>query len=181
MDVRCPECGTDYVFDAQRIGPKGVSVKCTVCTHVFRVFRPEQPKYPWLIRHPDGTQVQFQELTVLQKWIVEGRIHRQDEISRSGQTWKPLGEIKELEPFFRVYEEAEELRRLRRERGSEEPSRPPSTDLVRAIDPIDDSFLEQADIASVPPSPADLTPSRAQARPVNLTQRRPQRATDPLV
>jgi len=86
-------------------------VKCAACGHVFRVYRPEEGPRQWQVRHADGRRVEFKELTTLQRWIVEGRIKRDHEISRDGGTWKPLGEIKELAPFFDVVERAERAER----------------------------------------------------------------------
>lgn len=121
MDVRCDKCGTEYEFDEARIGASGVTVKCTACGFVFKVKKPEgtrssgpAPGKPreWLVRKPDGQMIAFRELTTLQKWIVEGRIHRDDEISKNGETWKRLGNINELEPFFSVFERAKALNEL---------------------------------------------------------------------
>lgn len=126
MDVRCEKCSTEYEFDENRIGANGVTVKCTACGFVFKVRRPSTPgrslppranthigKGPqgkeWLVKKPDGQMIAFRELTTLQKWIVEGRITREDEISKNGETWKRLGNILELEPFFSVYEKAQAL------------------------------------------------------------------------
>jgi predicted Zn finger-like uncharacterized protein len=184
MEVRCPQCGTDYAFDERRVGARGVSVKCTACTHVFRVFPPSTSSQPWLVRHPDGSQVQFKDLTVLQRWIVEGRIRRADEISRSGSKWRALGDIAELEPFFRVYDDAEKLRQMQQSRG--EPARRiPTTDVVRAMAPLEASLLDSSEHAvapsgDLPRSSRDL-PISAGARPVTLTQRRSARSTDLVV
>ncbi len=125
MDVRCEKCGTEYEFDENRIGANGVTVKCTACGFVFKVRRARIPpprattsigKGPqgkeWLVRKPDSQMIAFRELTTLQKWIVEGRIGRDDEISKNGETWKRLGNIMELEPFFSVYEKARTLNTL---------------------------------------------------------------------
>jgi predicted Zn finger-like uncharacterized protein len=127
MDVRCEKCGTEYEFDENRIGANGVTVKCTACGFVFKVRRTSRTaisrttttigKGPqggkeWLVRKPDGQMIAFRELTTLQKWIVEGRIGRDDEISKNGETWKRLGNIMELEPFFSVYEKARTLNTL---------------------------------------------------------------------
>ncbi len=129
MDVRCPKCGTGYALDGRRIGPGEHTVRCSACRHVFRLrldgngppdAPSEKAKSPppppgrseWLVRTVAGRQVAFRELTTLQKWIVEGRIGRDDEISRSGDTWKRLGNIAELEPFFSVYEKAKSLEEL---------------------------------------------------------------------
>ena len=40
------------------------------------------------------------------RWIVERKVSRDDQISRSGETWKPLGEIAELSSFFQVVDAA---------------------------------------------------------------------------
>ncbi|MEO1227422.1 MAG: tetratricopeptide repeat protein [Myxococcota bacterium] len=64
----------------------------------------------WLVRLESGRLVSFRELTTLQKWIVEGRIGRDDAISRDGRTWKRLGSIGELDSFFTVYERAKRRR-----------------------------------------------------------------------
>lgn len=76
------------------------------------------PEKRWLIRKPSGEVFRFKELTTLQQWIVEQKVSREDEISRTGRVWERLGAIKELEPFFAVVEKAREAERAR--------SRPPS-------------------------------------------------------
>ncbi len=62
----------------------------------------------WLLRSSaTGDVVPFRELTTLQQWIVERKVTRADEISRGGDSWKPLGGIAELASFFHVVEQAE--------------------------------------------------------------------------
>ncbi len=111
MDVRCDNCGTEYEFDDDKLTPNGVNVKCTSCGHVFRVAKvislgrePEPAPAPangdWMIRQASGSVFRFKELTTLQKWIVERKVSRDDEISRNGGTWKRLGQIPELGAFF---------------------------------------------------------------------------------
>ena len=60
----------------------------------------------WLVREPGGEVRPVPELTTLQKWIFTGLVTREWEISIGGDTWKPLGNIGELEPFFGFAEEA---------------------------------------------------------------------------
>jgi predicted Zn finger-like uncharacterized protein len=76
---------------------------------------PSQPKaFPregsasqWMVRLADDGEIfRFREMTTLSQWIVEHKVTRDDEISRDGATWKPLGGIPELEPFFRTAEQA---------------------------------------------------------------------------
>ncbi len=134
MDVRCERCKTEYEFDDARITEVGVTVKCTTCEHVFRVKKkalvvtvPVKPgevdastvgppplagRREWRLRKADGRVAIFKELTTLQKWIIERRALREDEISLTGETWKRLGEIAELEPFFAVVAQAQRTRTL---------------------------------------------------------------------
>jgi predicted Zn finger-like uncharacterized protein len=142
MDVRCEQCGTIYEFEDDRVSASGITVKCTSCGFIFKVFpkQPEPhhgaetetpPKAPdaakspagdassaavdgatkdsdkrWLIRKPSGEIFRFRELTTLQQWIVEQKVSREDEISRTGKIWERLGAIKELDPFFDVVDKA---------------------------------------------------------------------------
>lgn len=64
-------------------------------------------KREWRVRQANGNVFTFKELTTLQKWIVERKVGRDDEISLSGDQWKRLGNIAELAAFFQVVEAAE--------------------------------------------------------------------------
>jgi predicted Zn finger-like uncharacterized protein len=131
MDVGCPKCHTEYELEDDRVSAEGVTVKCTTCGHVFRVKRPvdltrpiprstdssppsELPPAPpsreWKIRQPSGNVYSCRELTTLQKWIIENKVTRDDEISLSGDTWKRLGNIPELASFFQIVEDAAKAR-----------------------------------------------------------------------
>lgn len=103
MDVVCERCKTEYEFDDALVSERGTTVKCTSCGHQFKIYRPafaDGPRASWQLRRPDGTVLPFDSLAVLQKWILEGRVTRADEISRPNEPWKPLGAIAELESFF---------------------------------------------------------------------------------
>ena len=119
MDVRCEKCQTEYELDDARVTDAGVTVKCTTCGHLFRVKRKGFSHYRadgsppdglsvdvdpnsaptvvaeglWMIRSPSGDLQRFKELTTLQQWIVERKVTRDCEISRTGDTWKKLGDI----------------------------------------------------------------------------------------
>lgn len=130
MDVGCPKCRAEYELDDARVPDDGVTVKCTNCGHIFRVKRkpptvtpalrsgvsgplpPAPPSREWKIRQPGGNVYACRELTALQKWIVEGKVTRADEISLTGDTWKRLGDIPELASFFQVFEEAKRARAI---------------------------------------------------------------------
>ena len=49
------------------------------------------PVSDWMVKKVDGQVFRFKELTTLQKWIVERKVVRDDEISRTGKSWKKLG------------------------------------------------------------------------------------------
>ncbi len=189
MDVRCDKCGTEYEFDENRVGPNGVTVKCTNCGHVFKVRRASAPSRPaiprastaigagpqggkeWLVRKPDGQMIAFRELTTLQKWIVEGRVQRDDEISKNGETWKRLGNIMELEPFFSVFEKAQTLNSL----IQQQPVELRGSELLAAVNPMDGGqshaypIPSRSQILQADPLPSQL-PSQI---PQTLPQRPP--------
>ncbi len=114
MDIRCPSCNTLYEFNEARLKPKGVNLKCSQCGHVFRVEgRKEKTtgsSKRWMVRKiADGEVLYFQGLATLQKWIIDRKVGRQDQISRSGASWKDLADIGELSSFFQVAESIERL------------------------------------------------------------------------
>lgn len=107
MDVVCDRCRAEYEFDDALVSERGTTVKCTNCGHQFKIYRPaSQPDgaRSWSLRRPDGTVIPFDSLAVLQKWILEGRVSKMDEICRGAEPWKPLGAIAELESFFSTAE-----------------------------------------------------------------------------
>jgi len=116
MDVRCERCSSLYDFDESRVPAEGLSVKCTSCGHVFRVFRGQAPAAPlagvvaapsedWLLRQAtSGKLVRFKDLAALQRWVVERRVRRDDELSNGGKDWRRLGDLPDLQPFFKAIE-----------------------------------------------------------------------------
>ncbi|MEM9067452.1 MAG: tetratricopeptide repeat protein [Myxococcota bacterium] len=106
MDVTCPRCATEYEFDETLVSDRGTTVKCTHCGHLFKVYPPgAQPgagEREWIVRKKDGTEERLESLRDLQQRITRGEVDEDDEISRSGEGWKPLGAIAELQTFFRA-------------------------------------------------------------------------------
>ncbi|MBE2247903.1 MAG: zinc-ribbon domain-containing protein, partial [Myxococcus sp.] len=148
MDVRCPRCQSEYELDDGRVTDDGVTVKCSECQHVFRVKRkslvmtlpvrdeasaaaaplpPTAVHREWRVRQPNGNTYLCKELTTLQKWIIERKVARDDEISLTGETWKRLGDIPELASFFQVVDDANKARAFEAMRASqvELPAVPP--------------------------------------------------------
>src|SRR5207237_6129006 len=60
----------------------------------------------WLIRLENGETKSCRELATLQQWIVAGVAGRESLISRTGKTWKRLGDINELHQYFVIADEA---------------------------------------------------------------------------
>ncbi len=138
MDVRCERCRANYVIEDDRVTEAGLIIRCSTCGHTFRVKRkalfvtvpvgpdeagetvappqaatagaPSPDKREWRVRQSNGNVFVCKELTALQKWIVERKVGRDDEISLSGDQWKRLGDIPELASFFQVVEAADRAR-----------------------------------------------------------------------
>ena len=81
----------------------------------------------WMIRKErSGEILEFKDLSTLQKWILERKVSRDDEISKTGESWKPLGSIVELSSFFLVVE-GEALRGATQQPAPEPPAPPTQT------------------------------------------------------
>lgn len=127
MDVQCDKCSTEYEFDASRIPPQGLPVKCSSCAHVFTVHQEnsdtpsEDEESQWQVRQAAGNVFKFKELTTLQRWIVERKVSREDEISKTGKSWQRLGDISELATFFQLVDAADTTPSAGQERGQTDP------------------------------------------------------------
>src|SRR5207245_771933 len=67
------------------------------------------PEQLWMVRlKSNGDVYRFREMTTLQQWIVERKVSRRDEISRTGDTWKGLGSISELGPCCQIVDQAQQ-------------------------------------------------------------------------
>ena len=106
MEISCPKCKTTYDFEDTLIGPKGTVVRCTQCGYMFKIFRSEDKgviqSAGWMIRKKNGSVFNVDRFSTLQKWIVDGKVTPEDELSRTGKTWKNLGDIVELSGLFKT-------------------------------------------------------------------------------
>lgn len=124
LAVQCSNCG--HVFRVKRkalvvtvpvrpgeaaeahpIVPSPVGRTATAPATPVPETTPIPDKREWRVRQGNGNVFTFKELTTLQKWIVERKVNRDDEISLSGDQWKRLGNIAELATFFQVVEAAD--------------------------------------------------------------------------
>jgi len=76
----------------------------------------------WLIRLENGEQKSCRELATMQQWIVAGVVTRESLISRTGKTWKRLGDITELSQYFTIADEARTKREVRTTKPTSNPS-----------------------------------------------------------
>jgi predicted Zn finger-like uncharacterized protein len=127
MDVRCDRCQTDYELEDENVADGGASVQCTSCGHTFVVSRQGvvrtgttptpgptpgpmlgvNPAPPWTLTTEEGRTHRFRDPTTLQKWIVERRVTRSDRVTPPGGSWRRLGDMEELRPFFEVVDQAD--------------------------------------------------------------------------
>lgn len=81
----------------------------------------EAERRAWRVRRASGDVLTLHEPAALQRWVVERRVSRHDELSEAGGPWRRLGDLAELEAFFRVVEAAA---RAEVARAAREPSPP---------------------------------------------------------
>ena len=105
---------------------------------------PTSVERQWLIRLENGEQKSCRELATLQQWIVACVVSRESLISRTGKTWKRLGDITELAQYFDI---ADEARTTRGERTTKPTGRP--TGNTKDIDPSRGTMMGVGVAASV--------------------------------
>jgi predicted Zn finger-like uncharacterized protein len=122
VTVKCTNCGHMFKIrkraptnvgqatmqDAATPGPRPhrVSSKNDVPENLSDVPSGPNSDRQWLVRLENGEQKTCRELATLQQWIVAGVATRESMISRSGKTWKRLGDIAELSQYFVIADEA---------------------------------------------------------------------------
>jgi predicted Zn finger-like uncharacterized protein len=169
VEVHCERCGTSYSFDESRVGEDGARVRCARCGHVFLVPKAasttaaqgraslgESVRREWRVRRRDGSVSVLRELTTLQRWIVEGTLGREDEIGLDGETWRVLGTIPDLGPFFAAADARaqvavleQELARLRAQPAPETTASAPAAPSV----PMEEARPRLRTLSTVPPAP----------------------------
>jgi predicted Zn finger-like uncharacterized protein len=116
LTVRCSNCG--HLFKVKKKAmvvtlpvnaeEGGTAVSATDGQRAASApVTPDPERKDWSLRQPAGQIYAFKDMSTLHRWIVERKAHREDEISRSGEPWRRLGSIPELQSFFAVVEAAE--------------------------------------------------------------------------
>ncbi len=119
----------------------------------------------WVLRLDNGETRSCRELGTLQQWIITGLVSRDSMISRSGKTWKRLGDIAELSSFFIVAQEARDARD-HRDSGRITPTRVPAVGVAAIKTPERETVVEPM---RVPITGRNLAPPP----PPASTQRQP--------
>ncbi len=122
--VTCASCGTKFALDDQQVGPEGATVRCSVCRHVFRVgtANGSAPAHPWQIRTIDDLLFTAPDLATLRAWILEGRLHPDDAVSRTGRHFVRLGDMPEFVEAFEGFANLPPVLRVDVQRGPSEQS-----------------------------------------------------------
>jgi len=111
------------------------------------------------LRQVGGKIFPFKELTTLQRWIVERKATRDDEVATTRDDWRRLGDIPELASFFALVDAAD--------RPVEPPSRPTGT------------LAEPPRMVPVPVSAAAEEPAWASGAVAGAPTARPARSAPP--
>lgn len=175
MDVTCERCGTEYEFDETLVSDRGTTVKCTHCGHLFKVHRPGQGEASggearaWALQRADGSTDSLASLRELQQRITRGELTEDDRISRSGESWKRLGDIAELQTFFHAARAAQGARQSAPDEDA--PTQQDAGPFARSPSSrpaaVDDSraFAPTVESGSPPPAPLPTDPQSARQGP----------------
>ncbi|MEL6344007.1 MAG: tetratricopeptide repeat protein [Myxococcota bacterium] len=121
MGVVCNACGTEYAFDLTAVAKsrRSLRFRCTSCGHRFTL-SPErvaalvesqataaEPQTPGLLLRHGARVYHVKDQATLQRWIVERRIQRSDQISMGDGEWLRADTQPELAAFFALVDEAD--------------------------------------------------------------------------
>lgn len=103
MIIRCTKCSTEFDLDPSQVGPEGVTLRCSVCSHMFHA-EPEPDTDatagPWRMATVEKHLFELPTLREIVEQVEDGRLRPDDQISHTGQHWLKLGEIPEFSPLF---------------------------------------------------------------------------------
>ncbi len=119
VTVQCNACG--HVFRVKKkelvvtlpVKPgdlSGEPMPASAATQRHAPPRPD-PSPHWTIRQATGQTLNFTELNTLQRWIVERKVSRDDEVTQGDGDWIRLGTLAELQAFFEVVEAANQAQK----------------------------------------------------------------------
>ncbi|MCY1007765.1 zinc-ribbon domain-containing protein [Nannocystis pusilla] len=103
MIIRCTKCSTEFDLDPSQVGPEGVTLRCSVCSHMFHAEPEPEPELgggPWRMATVEKHLFELPTLREIVEQVEDGRLRPDDQISHTGQFWIKLGEIPEFSPLF---------------------------------------------------------------------------------
>lgn len=101
MIIRCTKCSTEFALDPSQVGPEGVTLRCSVCSHMFHAEPdPDAVTAPWKLATVEKHLFTLPDLRHVLEHIEDGRLRPEDQISRTGQAWLKLGEMPEFSSLF---------------------------------------------------------------------------------
>ncbi|WAS97340.1 zinc-ribbon domain-containing protein [Nannocystis punicea] len=103
MIIRCTKCSTEFDLDPSQVGPEGVTLRCSVCSHMFHAEPEPEPDLgggPWRMATVEKHLFELPTLREIVEQVEDGRLRPDDQISHTGQHWIKLGEIPEFSPLF---------------------------------------------------------------------------------
>ena len=99
--IRCTKCSTEFALDPSQVGSEGVTLRCSVCSHMFHAEPdPGAAAAPWRVLTVDKLAFSVPDLRRVLEQIEDGRLRPDDQISRTGETWIKLGEMPEFSSLF---------------------------------------------------------------------------------
>lgn len=115
MDVRCPQCQTLYELETSQLKSREITLKCSQCQHVFKIETRQssvvqENQRRWMIRSKKtGDILYVSSFDVLHQWLMQGKVRKSDQISRTGKKWVVISEIGEFMPIFQVIDSISNL------------------------------------------------------------------------
>lgn len=161
MDVSCPSCDTLYELDDRHFDDdRRATFKCSSCGQLFQLQHNgssrNQEGRRWMIRRQNSGDILYcSGFDVLHQWLVEGRVTAGDTISRTGNSWKRLGDIGELAPIFEVVESIADIAGDDREESTD-------TSLQHATSAVQRGAAEATDDPDPESTPPATTPEASE-------------------
>lgn len=174
VTVKCTNCGhmfkirkrssTHVGLAASRATSRAESVGGDAPVKVTDTPSGPSAERQWLVRLENGETKTCRELATLQQWIVAGVVSRESLISRTGKTWKRLGDVAELGQYFVIADEA----RAQRAAKQTKPASPLAATMIgvgaaraSSASDGDDDNLSTGTYRARPPTPPPPPPPAA--------------------
>ena len=158
MDVQCPQCQTLFEFDEKQLRGAQTTLKCGVCTYMFRVDTALSTQTEslgrWMVKSTArGDVLYFATFDQLHRWLMDGTVTPHDTLSRTGRAWITLSDMGELLPIFQALDSIKKLSPHALPALKLSPFAPPSPGAAPPVDRPRASTLQQFIPRHPDPSP----------------------------